>query len=367
MLTNPGSAAQMAWIMVNECTNARAVLTEYGLDDARVSPLGKGLINQTWLVEKVDDQRFVLQRVNPIFPPAINQDIDAVTRRLVAKDLLTTRLVPTSRGGLWVDRQNEVWRLLTYVDGESHDFLTSENQAREAGKLLARFHCAVGDMDHHFANLRLGIHDTARHLQFLQRTLNSGTAHPQHAAAAKLGQEIFELAKTLPELPKIMDRIVHGDPKINNILFERGTDKALCLIDLDTISRMPLPLELGDAMRSWCNRSGEDERGGEFSSELFAASIEGYAEEARGWITLDEWSVIVPATEIILVELAARFCADALNESYFDWDSDRFGSLSEHNIVRAAGQLSVVRSLAAKKSELQKIVHEFSASITAPR
>jgi len=356
----------MAWTMVNEFTNAQAILAEYGLEAARVSPLGNGLINQTWLVEGDDEQRFVLQRINPIFPPAINQDIDAVTRRLAAKGLLTTRLVPTTRGGLWLDRQNEVWRLLTYIDGVSHDCLSSTHQAREAGNLLARFHRAVGDMDHHFANLRLGIHDTVRHLRFLQQTLTSKIDHPQHAAASRLGQEILDLAKTLPELPGIMDRIVHGDPKINNILFERGTDKALCLIDLDTISRMPLPLELGDAMRSWCNRSGEDECVGEFSSELFASAIEGYAEEARGWITLDEWSVIVPATEIILVELAARFCADALNESYFDWDSDRFSCLSEHNLVRATGQLAVARSLAAQKNELQKIVHEFSASITTP-
>jgi hypothetical protein len=119
---------------------------------------------------------------------------------------------------------------------------------------------------------------------------------------------------------------------------------------------MPLPLELGDAMRSWCNPRSEDHLIGEFSIELFEPSIEGYADGSRDWIIRDEWAAIVPATEIILVELAARFCADALNENYFGWNPQKFSSRSEHNQVRAAGQLNEVRSLVAQKQELNAIV-----------
>lgn len=346
----------MCRIMVDEPPILDAVLAEYDLDVARVAPLGNGLINQTWRVDCAAQQRFVLQRVNPIFPPAINQDIDVVTRRLADNGLPTTRIVPTGRGALWVEAGQGIWRLLTYIDGVSHDSLSGERQAREAGMLLARFHRAVGDLNHQFANLRLGIHDTAKHLSFLEETLVRETGHAHYAAVLKLGREILKIAKSLPVLPALPDRVVHGDPKINNIIFEFGTDRALCLIDLDTISRMPLPLELGDAMRSWCNLSGEDGRESEFSANLFAAAIEAYAGEAQGWITSDELSAIVPATEIILLELSARFCADALNESYFGWNPEKFSSHSEHNQVRAAGQLAVARSLGAQRDTLERIV-----------
>lgn len=332
------------------------VLGEYGLEKARISGLGNGLINQTHLVETDGGERFVLQRVNPMFPPAINDDIDRVTRRLAEKGMPTMRIVPNQRGAMCVKTEQSVWRLLTYIEGVSHDALSGPEQAREAGSLLGRFHGAVGDMDNDFANLRPGIHDTVAHLRFLKETLAIKTDHPRYSTVAKLGREILAISDALPELPALPDRVAHGDPKINNILFDKDTGKALCLVDLDTITRMPLPLELGDALRSWCNASGEDDRIGAFSADLFEPSVQGYASVAPDWVTPAEWAAIVPATEIILVELASRFCADALNESYFGWDPDRFASRSEHNLVRASSQLTVARSLAAQRKTLEKIV-----------
>jgi Ser/Thr protein kinase RdoA (MazF antagonist) len=342
--------------MVDKPEIPDAVLAEYGLESAQISAFGNGLINQTYRVQSGPQESYVLQCVNAIFPPEVNRDIDLVTRRLTAEGLLTPSIVPTRQGALWVELEQDVWRLLTYIEGTSHEALSGAKQAREAGALLARFHRAVADIEHRFANLRLGIHDTAKHLRFLEETLTKKTEHPRYGDIKKLGREILDVAASLQKLPPLPDRVVHGDPKINNIIFESGTDSALCLIDLDTIARMPLPLEFGDAFRSWCNASGEDGREGEFSAELFAPAVEGYADVARGWVTAREWSAIVPATEIILVELAARFCADALNESYFAWDPGNFVSRSEHNIVRATNQLNVARSLARQRKKLEKIV-----------
>jgi Ser/Thr protein kinase RdoA (MazF antagonist) len=343
--------------MVDDSNTAQSVLANYGLETARISPLGNGLINQTWLVENGASEHFVLQRVNSMFPAAINQDIDVLTRHIEAKGLTTCRLVPANDGALWVEHEKGVWRLLSRVDGASRNALTSAAQAREAGMVLGQFHLAVSDLEHTFSNLRLGIHDTARHLRFLDETLRNRTDHPEYAAVSSLGREILDIARSLPVLPEVPDRVVHGDPKVNNILFEAGGNRAICLVDLDTISKMPLPLELGDAMRSWCNPSGEDYWTGEFSAELFIPAIEGYAEQTRGWILPEEWSSIVPATHIILIELAARFCADALNETYFAWDPQKFATRSEHNQVRAAGQLTEARSLLVQEKELTAMVN----------
>jgi len=331
------------------------VLAAYGLPAARVSPLGKGLINGTWLVE-ADDTRFVLQCVNPIFPAEINIDIDVLTRHVAQHGLVTCRIVPSGAGELWTRCADQTWRLLTFIDGVSHDSLTAPAQAESAGTLLAGFHRAVLDLEHEFTSPRLGIHDTAGHLAFLRDTLCKKTSHPQFADVSRLAERILAAADNLAPYPQTPDRIVHGDPKINNLLFTHDSDRAFSLVDLDTIAHMPLPLELGDALRSWCNPAGEDDQVSEFSAQLFEQSIHGYAEGARDWITSGESAAIVSATETILVELAARFCADALNENYFGWNSDKFATRSEHNQERAASQLHVAESLAAQRRELEAIV-----------
>lgn len=333
------------------------ILAEYGLRLAELSPLGNGLINQTWRVDVPQSGRYVLQRVNDVFSPAVNGDIDLLTRHLEAGGESTCRLVPTQDGDLWVANAAGNWRLLTWVDGISHDSFKNPQQAVSAGMLLARFHQSVDGLEHEFATQRPGVHDTLKHLAFLRETLDERTEHPQYAVIEPLGRRILLAADALPQLPHTRDRVVHGDPKINNILFRRNADEAVCLVDLDTITRMPLPLELGDAMRSWCNPASEDNSYGEFSTALFQHAMAGYAEVARDWIEEYEWRSIVDATQTILVELAARFCADALNEAYFGWNPEQFGSRSEHNQVRAAGQLTVAESLVAQQPHLETILH----------
>jgi len=338
-----------------DTASVRDLLSAYRLTAARFAPLGDGLINHTLDIETDRGEHYVLQQVNPVFPAAVNDDIDALTRHLAAKGLPTTRIVPTADGRTCVERDGRVWRLLTFVDGFSVNALETASQAREAGRLLGRFHRAVTDYDRPFSNPRLGVHDTVRHLAALEEAVRVRRDHPRHAVVAKLASEILAMAGTLEPLGDLPDRVVHGDPKINNIIFA-GDGRALCLVDLDTIAHMPLPLELGDALRSWCNPRGEDQRRGGFSATLFRGALEGYAEVTRGWVETAEWRAIVPATRTILVELAARFCADALNESYFGWDASRFASRSEHNEVRARGQLAAAIDLSSQAPVLDRRV-----------
>ena len=331
------------------------VLDAWKLSASNLSPLGSGLINQTWLVQ-TGGARYVLQQVNPLFPPAINADIQVVTEHLRARGMIAPELLPTTDGRLWVEHDGHVYRLMTHIDGQCRDHLSSPAQAREAGILLARFHRALSDLKHEFRNQRLGVHDTARHLETLRQALAAHGAHRDYAAIRPLGDEILQLAAELPPLPAVVERNVHGDPKLNNLLFDEATGRALCLIDLDTLGRMPLPLELGDAFRSWCNTAGEDHRQSTFALDLFGAAVEGYAREAAGWITPTEAGAIVAGTLTIYVELAARFCSDALKEVYFGWDPQRFPSRSAHNQVRAASQLNAARALWDVRGAAEELV-----------
>ena len=58
----------------------------------------------------------------------------------------------------------------------------------------------------------------------------------------------------------------------------------------------------------------------------------------------------------ISLELAARFCADALNERYFGWDAERFAGRGEHNLHRAHGQHSLFRAAAPSRAEREDAI-----------
>ena len=200
------------------------------------------------------------------------------------------------------------------------------------------------------------MHDTARHLDNLRDALASHRDHPYFDRVAPLAERILNEAVTLPELPALPDRLVHGDPKISNLVFDESTGVGVCMIDLDTLSHMPLPLEMGDAFRSWCNPRGEDRQRSQFSMKLFAAAVAGYAEQGAGLVTEDEWRAFLPATRTIMIELSSRFAADALQDRYFGWNADVFPDRSAHNLVRAEGQLELEKSLTAQLPEAEQVI-----------
>ena len=332
------------------------VLNAFGLPSAGLTALESGLINASWRVDTPSGARFVLQRVNPMFPASVNDDIDAVTRHLQDKGMLTPRIVPTLEGDAALVSDGEVWRLLTYMPGVTRNALENTRQACEAGGLLGRFHRALSDLDHIFSNPRLSVHDTPAHLARLKRVLASHKHHTQFDAIEPVAERILTMSEALPDLPLNRGRVVHGDPKISNFIFDAVTDNALCLVDLDTVATMPVVLELGDAFRSWCNPLGEDTRETAFSVPLFRGAIRGYAHEAGDLLCEDERQTLPAATLTIALELAARFATDALQESYFGWDSARFATASQHNRIRAAGQLCLAESIRAQWEALQDAV-----------
>ena len=96
-------------------------------------------------------------------------------------------------------------------------------------------------------NNRMELRAAIEGLRRLEEALRVFTGHRFYSLIRPLAEEILAAAATIRPLPPSPDRVVHGDPKINNILFEADGKTGLCLVDLDTLGRMPLPLELGDA------------------------------------------------------------------------------------------------------------------------
>ena len=322
---------------------------------ARVSAIRSGHINETFLVES-GAERYVLQRLSPIFGPELHIDIDAVTAHLQSAGLVTPRLVPDLGGRLFVQANDGVWRLLTHIEGETVLAADSPDRCERAGELLGRFHRALWDCEHEFRHRRLGVHDTRRHLEKLRALLQGTTTHRCFSAVEPVGRAILETAEGLVLPEGVTLRVVHGDPKISNVIFGPGGE-ARALVDLDTLARMPIAVELGDALRSWCSPQGEEVEG-PIDLDFCAAALRGYS-AAIGDLPTPAERVAIPRTvEVIAVELAARFCADALEERYFGWDAARFASAADHNLVRARAQLALARSIRSSLPRLAALVDE---------
>lgn len=329
--------------------------------NARPRPFGTGLINKTFLVENAGE-RAVFQRLHPVFAGVVNEDIAAVTRHLKHKGLVTPVVLPADDGALFVDEDVQVkepagrpWRALSFVDGTSVDRVDGPARAFAGASLVARFHRAVADLDYDYKHVRPGVHDTRKHMATLTRALDEHRAHRLYPDVEPIGRALLTAAAGLPALHTLPVRHCHGDLKISNLLFDHE-GRGLCLVDLDTLSRMAWPHEMGDALRSWCNPAGEDVASAAIDRNIFRAAVEGYASEGRGLVSAAERELLVDGLFGICVELSMRFLADALNESYFGWDATRFASRGEHNLLRARGQWELARSVEKCRGELQELV-----------
>jgi Ser/Thr protein kinase RdoA (MazF antagonist) len=343
-----------------EQVRERVLCSFPGLETATIAPLGNGLINQTFLLT-TERERFVLQRLAPIFAPEINHNIAAVTDALASAGLRTPRLVPTRQGRLWVDlKASGVWRVQTFVAGHGFDKVQSPAQARSASELVARFHRALEKSEHRFMGLREGVHDTAKHLERLRTAVTTHAGHRLFPDVSALAERILSSAESLPPLSPMPPRIGHGDLKLNNILFAGehapAAENAVCLIDLDTVGPVQLAHEIGDAWRSWCNISGEDATEAKVDLAVMRASFEGYASALGRKVSNEERMALLAGVEWISLELASRFATDALNENYFGWDPRHYPSRGAHNLVRARGQFALHEALVRGQADRRSLL-----------
>jgi len=336
----------------------KAVVSSWTRLEGKVcSRVDSGLINETFLVGERGHREAVLQRLHPVFDETVNLDIDAVTRWLSRKGLATPRIIPTDDGSLYCLHENHVWRALTFIDGRSRQTVENPEVAFEAGALVGRFHSALGDFEHDYHFSRGNVHDTARHLQALRAARDGHRSHSLYDRVAPLADRMLRGGDSLHDFSALPKRHVHGDLKFSNVLYDES-DHAVCLIDLDTVCRMAWPLEMGDALRSWCNPRKEDRRPASLDLELLDAALAGYASRQPDYLGRDEKQAVVPGLIQICLELAVRFLTDALEESYFAWNPDRYASRGAHNLARAQAMLELHEDVLSKRHETELIVRD---------
>jgi Ser/Thr protein kinase RdoA (MazF antagonist) len=315
------------------------------LEGAEVKSLAGGLINQSWRVV-TSGREYVVQRVHEDFAAGIHANIQAISRHLESRGVVVARLLETDEGTLFSDRGvGGRWRVMEKLPGVSFGKCRSSAQAQSAGALVASFHRGLMDWSGELAPIGFPFHDLSRHLSDLRQALEDRAHHPLHSEVQKLAENLFAIEQAWPPHPALPLRVLHGDLKFSNLLFAGHEppegDRAHALIDLDTISRLPLYYDMGDAWRSWCNVGGEGPGDVRLDLEIFRASAEGYLSGLGMEISPDERASLADAVERVSLELCSRFAADALNESHFAWDRASFASAAEHNLYRARGQLAL--------------------------
>jgi Ser/Thr protein kinase RdoA (MazF antagonist) len=203
------------------------------------SPLSGGLINRTLRMSAKDGLDYVLQWLNPVFPPTVSADVAAVTQHLQRHGIPTFSVLPTREGEYYLSYDVGSFRLLTYLEG---DFL-SPSETADAGATLAAFHRAMANCAHIFSHDR-NIHRPREHAKHLHDALQK---HRQHrlfdAVAALAGPALAHLEKH-PGWDALPARIVHGDP---NWKISGAPKNGVTLLDLDTVGRHCVLGELGDA------------------------------------------------------------------------------------------------------------------------
>jgi Ser/Thr protein kinase RdoA (MazF antagonist) len=281
----------------------------------------------------------VLQRLHPATSDAAIQDARVVGEFLASRGFQVPVPTLSKDGAALVRDGGDRWRLYPMIVGEAFDVVGSPGMAREAGRLVGEMHRHLRELHYEPQGGIPHFHDTAFVVGELRSVVDQ--------LPGSVGQIGRRLVDELPAL--IVDEgsarepkaIIHADLKISNLLFAEG--RAVAVIDMDTLMRHFRVIDLGDAFRSWCATSTEDDPSLEFDADLFTAAVDGYA---SGFSDAVDRRLFLRATQQIGWELAARFLTDAVRDEYFGFDARKYASRRDHNIARAIAQFRLGEAVA---------------------
>jgi Ser/Thr protein kinase RdoA (MazF antagonist) len=299
---------------------------------AAVTALGRGHINATWLVvgargSRGAGRRFVLQALSAaVFPDPVQvmenvvQVIGHVNRVAPGR---VPRLVSARNGGAFHrDGDGTVWRLWEYVEhARTVETLANEAQAAAAGR-------AFGDFQRWLRDLPGALPDPIPGFMQLDHYLARLDAVCASMSTGTVRDEIGFVGarRDLAGAFASRDRFIHGDCKVNNLLFRLDQDEVVCILDLDTVMRGHWAWDAGDLARS---AAGGAEG---FSVTRYAAAMNAFR-EAAGIVAGAEAFVLAP--RYVTLMLGVRFLTDHLEgDRYF-----RVGHPGE-NLVRAREQFA---------------------------
>ncbi len=340
-----------------------------------VAPYGHGLINDTYVVATAAGRRVILQRINRrVFPEPgrIMENLrtlaDHIRRRqaggeTAVRELRLPETFSAHNGKDFVtDAQGGFWRALGFVENtRTLETLSNVSQAEEVGFALGRFHALIHDLDPARLHETLpGFHNTPAYFARFLRA----SARPRRACASpellyclafvEARWNLTRALETAKREGKLAIRPIHGDPKLDNFLFDAKSDRVVSLIDLDTVQPGLIQCDIGDCLRSCCNPAGEspaDIASVRFDLDICHAILRRYLSETRSFLTPDDYRYLYVAIRLIPFELGLRFLTDHLDgDRYFktDWP--------DQNLHRARVQFALTAAIERGAERIRSLI-----------
>lgn len=343
---------------------------------SEIKPYGSGHINDTFrLILKKDgvEKAYILQRMNgEIFKnrDELMENIVRVTNfikeKIIAQggdpDRETLQIIPTKSGNSYYKEEDgDGWRVYPFItDTVSYDLAESAEDFNRSGYAFGNFQYLLADFPaEELHETIVNFHNTVDRFEKFKKAVEADAV----GRAKDVQDEIrfimdreqdchfFGDLLAKKELPL---RVTHNDTKLNNVLFDRESGKAICVIDLDTVMPGFAAHDFGDAIRFGASTAAEDEKDLDkvtCSMELFKAYFDGFMEGCRGSLTRREVETLPMGAKIMTFECGMRFLTDYLEgDVYFKTHYEG------QNLDRTRTQLKLVKDMEDKWEIMESIV-----------
>lgn len=336
-------------------------------EKVQISVLGAGNINDTFLVQSASD-KIVLQRINKqVFPnpQVLIHNLQQLSHHLQSQKKPETQhwedavIVSTRSGQLSVqDNKGNLWRALSYIDKSlSVTKVKTSLQAKQTGWALGHFHSMLMGLNVQTLQVPLpGFHHLSTYLECYDTLKTKKPITKDIKLCRDVIQNERDVALSLERATqerKISQRVIHGDPKIANILFDQNTGKAVSIIDLDTVGPGFIQHDIGDCLRSICNTGGEKGDVGniKFNLKRCKITLNGYFQKAAALLSPMDKEYIYDGIQAITFELGLRFFTDYLQGNIY------FKSTNpEETLKMALVQFTLYRDIRAKEAQIREII-----------
>ena len=339
-------------------------------------PYGCGHINTTYCLyydrESRPPMRVILQKINTgIFrdPDGLMRNISLVTEHIRQKnatspdvDRCTLTVIPTVDGKDYYRHENgDCYRAYVFVEN-SFSLQQVENavQFESLAATFGEFQNQLADFDaSKLVESIPNFHNTAKRYEAFEQAVKDNlagradTVKDEIAFARARKDDASLLVKEL-EAGNLPLRVTHNDTKLNNVLYDADSQKAVCVIDLDTVMPGLVHYDFGDSIRFGASTAAEDEKDlskVEMDLNLFEAYARGFLASCGKALTEKEIAYLPFSAKLMTYECGIRFLSDYLNgDTYFKIH------YPDQNLDRCRTQFKLVADMEEKMDAMQEII-----------
>ena len=350
----------------------KKLLSNFDINGEFVScePYGSGLINRTYVaVYSVNGKRkrFIVQRINTnLFKnvDGLMNNIKLVTefnRNEIIKrggdpDRESLTLVYTKNGAAYYRaEEGDCYRVYVFIeDAKGYDVVEKPEHFYQSAVAFGKFAQLLDRFDStQLFEVLPDFHNTVKRFDNLKKSLAADKFNRAADVKAEIDfalkhENIVGNIVNLLESGKMPSRVTHNDTKLNNVLIDTRTDKAVCVIDLDTMMPGSICYDFGDSIRFGCNPCLEDTP--ETEKVIFSVSL--FEEYARGYLI--EKKNLTMGAILMTYECGIRFLTDYLDgDVYFRLSRER------QNIDRTRTQFKLVADMESQYDKLNSIIDKY--------